>query len=592
MKKKIVAALMASVMCLSMLAGCGNNDNTGQSGSGSGSGGGNSTSGSSSTPSTPVSSTPSSSSDTGQSGGGSSSSGSASWEQTWPDGQVITWLVRDDNVKDDGDTRYNHLIAIQEIEEMFHVDIQFIPFNGKDAEAETKYTAMLTTSPLPDVIGYMHNDIYKAHGGITGLYNEGICIALNDLIETKIPNLAKIFEEYPDVAKDFSNSNGEYLYLSRINPFATERDYISSTTTGLVMRKDWLDAVGMDVPTNMQEWYDVLTAFKTMDPNGNNLLDEMPFNAYSSGIQMFEAAYGMLSGIYIDPDTGKVDYGARTQKYKDYLTEMNKWYVEGLMGNAFDEKGASVKEGDDDVTGGIAGSWKGLSNNDTKFAEKMRTEGGQPGTEFVAVPWPKTADGKVYSVRPVSRLQKNTEVITTDCAKDSKKMDALAAIINYMYSDEGSLLLTWGREGDTFTVDEHGVKALTEKGNEQIEFGGSKPQYYKFYGNQSDCLPSFGNFDVDSATRDAWYNESATVWATADFSLCYPSSISLTKEQSEKISEDNTQLSTYIGEMKWKFITGQEPLSNFDTYLAELDRMGIANLVAVYQEAYDAYNAK
>ena len=68
--------------------------------------------------------------------------------------------------------------------------------------------------------------------------------------------------------------------------------------------------------------------------------------------------------------------------------------------------------------------------------------------------------------------------------------------------------------------------------------------------------------------------------------------ISLTAEQNEKVNEGNSQLSDYIAEMKWKFITGQEPLSNFDTYVAELERMGISNVVAAYQEAYDAYLAK
>lgn len=562
MKKKVVAALMTSVMCLSMLVGCGNNDAQNQV-------------------------------------------DNDKWEQTWPDGQKITWMIRDDNCTEDY-TRYFDLIAIQRIEDKFHVDIEFVPFNGKAEDQDVQYQALLTSANIPDVIGYMHNDVYKAKGGIQGLYEQGICIKLNDLIETKIPNLAKILKDHPDIAKEMSNNAGEYLYVQRINPLETNRDYISSTTTGLIMRKDWLDAVGMSVPTNMKEWYDVLTAFKNMDPNGNNKKDEEPFNAYSSGFQLFEAAYGMSSGIYIDPDTGKVEHGARTQKYKEYLTEMNKWHMEGLMVGDYIEgetaKTVGTKDGDSNVTGGIAGSWKGLSNNNTKFGDVMRET--NPNVELVAVPWPKTADGKQYSQRPVSRLQKNTEIITTNCAKDQAKLDAVCAVINYMYSEEGSLLLTWGEEGVTFTVDAQGNKTLTEQGNAAVSEetgaelgfpnyrGSSKPQYYKMYGNQSDCLPSFGNFDVDSATRDDWYNGSASVWATGDFSLHYPSAITLNAEQSAKVNEGNSQMGSYMSEMKWKFITGQEPLSNFDTYVAELERMGISDVVAVYQEAYDAYMKK
>jgi len=588
MKKKIVAAMMTSVMCLSLLAGCGD------SGSGQPAAGGNSSSSSSSsTPSSDSQSSTGGSSESTPSGSEADAAGGTDeFEQTWPDGQEIVWLVRDDGATADY-SRYLDLITLKEIEEKFHVKFKFEFINGKAEDANQQYLTRLTTSPLPDVIGYLNEENYKEKGGITGLYNDGVCIRLNDLIETKIPNLAKIFEENPDIARDLSNSDGDYLYFERINPYASERDYISSTTTGLIMRQDWLDAVGMEVPTNMQEWYDVLTAFKTMDPNGNGEQDEIPFDAYSSGIMLLEGAFGMTSGIYIDPETGKVEHGARTQKYRAYLEEMNKWYVEGLMGNAFDENGGATKSdaGDDNVKRGIAGSWKGLSNNNTKFGDVMRET--QPTAELVAVPWPATTDGKVYSPRTVSRKQRETEIISTDCANDPAKLDAVAAVINYMYSEEGSLMMTWGKEGDSYQVDEYGVRSLTEKGNEQVELqDGSKPQYYKMYGNQSACMPSFGNFDVDSATRDEWYNASATVWASASFELGYPGSISLNAEQSAKVNAGDSQLDTYIAEMKWKFITGQEPLSNFDTYVSNLERMGLSDRIAVYQEAYDAYMAK
>lgn len=589
MKKRLLAALMASMMCLSMLAGCGNQDNS--TGGGQEDGNKNTPAPSSNT-AAPAAATP-----------------APEFEQTWPDGQVITWMVRDDNATADY-TRYYDLKAIKMIEDKLHVDIQFIPFNGKDQAGEEKGAAQaryLTyvgdEANRADVIGYMHNDVYKEKGGVGGLYNDGICIDLTDLINTKIPNLKKIFEEHPDIARDMSDGDGRILYLEQINPLATDKDRICLTTTGVVMRKDWLDAVGMDVPTNMKEWYDVLVAFKTMDPNGNNKQDEIPFEAYSSGIQMFEAAYGMLSKQYIDPDTGKVEFGPRTQKYKEYLTEMNKWFTEDLMFHVYgdDGKSTNISDGDSNVTGGIAGSWKGLSNNDTKFAAEMR-KNGQPDAELVAVPWPATTSGTVYSQRGVSRLQKNTVIVTTNCAKDQKKLDAVAAVFNYMLSEEGSLLLTWGEEGVTFTTDEKGNRILTEQGNAPVSEetgaslgfpnykGSSKPQLYKMYGNQADCLVCYGNFDVQTATRDAWYIESATTWADANFDLIYPDSIILTKEQKDRLGD--SQLDDYIAAMTRKFIIGEEPLSNFDTYLAELERMGVSERVKVYQEAYDAYMKK
>lgn len=588
MSKKIVAVLLASAMSVSLLAGCGNDDQTSGSGAGAGGGSGAGSGGGSAQQSTEPS-------------GGSDEVDRYAWEQTWPDGQVITWLVLDQGASADY-SRYQDLKAIEMIEEMFHVDIQFEMIISKNENAEN-YNLRLQDSPLPDVLGIYNDEYFPT--GIAGLYNEGFIVELNDLIDNRMPHLQDIFANYPSVAKDMSNADGKYLYLQRINPLEKPADYWAATTTGLVMRQTWLDEVGKDVPTTMDEWYEVLKAFKEMDPNGNGEPDEIPFHTSGSGLMLFEAAYGIVAtGVYIDPATGKVEHGARTQNYKAYLEEMNKWYKEGLLAvnndadptsTSYLSPGSAVYE--DLVAANTVGSWKGSSNNNTKGYMNTLREA-NPDEAIVAVPWPTSSyvNNVVYSERAVDTKQRCNICVTTDAAKDQAKMDAIATVMDYMLSEEGSLLLTWGEEGVTFTTNADGTKTLTEYGNEQVTLpDGEVPQQYKMYGNVSAGFPSFGNFDVDLATRDEWYNESAKVWADADFSLNYPSTISLTPDQNARLQEwtgDSSQLNQYIGEMKIKFITGAEPLSNFDTYVAQLETMGIQNIVDIYQEAYDAYMAK
>ena len=583
MSKKIVAVLLASAMSVSLLAGCGSDDQTSGSGAGAGGGSGATSGGGS----TQQNSEPS---------GGNEEVDRYAWEQTWPDGQVITWLVLDQSASADY-SRYFDLVAIKKIEEMFHVDIQFETIISKQENKEN-YNLRLQDSPLPDVLGINNDEYFPT--GIAGLYNEGFIIELNDLIDSRMPHLQDIFANYPNAAKDMSNADGKFLYLQRINPLEKPADYWAATTTGLVMRQTWLDEVNEKVPTTMEDWYRVLTAFKEKDPNGNGKNDEIPFHTSGSGLMLFEAAYGIVAtNVFIDP-TGKVEHGARTQNYKAYLEEMNKWYKEGLM--YIDPEnpnnlapGSAVYE--DLVAANTVGSWKGSSNNNTKkYMDTLREA--NPDEAIVAVPWPTSsyANNVVYSERSVDTKQRTNVCVTTDAAKDQAKLDAIATIFDYMLSEEGSLLLTWGEEGVTFTTNADGTKSLTEYGNEQITLPDeSKPQQYKMYGNVSAGFPSFGNFDVDLATRDEWYNESAKVWADADFSLNYPGTISLTPEQNARLQEwtgDSSQLGSYITEMKIKFITGEEPLSNFDTYLANLETMGIQNIVDIYQEAYDAYMAK
>lgn len=119
------------------------------------------------------------------------------------------------------------------------------------------------------------------------MYADGIIIELNDVIDQYMPNYKKLLEENPQVAKTLMDDEGRYLYFTPINPLVTDLEKASVTWWGLMMRKDWLENVGMEAPTTIDEWYDVLTAFKEGDPNGNSEQDEIPFDAGSGGLLLF-----------------------------------------------------------------------------------------------------------------------------------------------------------------------------------------------------------------------------------------------------------------------------------------------------------------
>jgi putative aldouronate transport system substrate-binding protein len=51
-------------------------------------------------------------------------------------------------------------------------------------------------------------------------------------------------------------------------------------------------------------------------------------------------------------------------------------------------------------------------------------------------------------------------------------------------------------------------------------------------------------------------------------------------------------LNTYIDEMTVKFITGKEPLANFDKYVAQLKALNVDEVVALRQKALERYNAR
>ena len=71
----------------------------------------------------------------------------------------------------------------------------------------------------------------------------------------------------------------------------------------------------------------------------------------------------------------------------------------------------------------------------------------------------------------------------------------------------------------------------------------------------------------------------------------WPSSIALTSEQTEEAMEHGADMNTYIAENLLQFVDGSKALSEWDSYVAGLENLGMEGVRAVYQEAYDEYIA-
>ena len=85
---------------------------------------------------------------------------------------------------------------------------------------------------------------------------------------------------------------------------------------------------------------------------------------------------------------------------------------------------------------------------------------------------------------------------------------------------------------------------------------------------------------------------SAKLWGEASNALEYPAAIVLSVDAQKAAAPQLDEINTYINDMTKKFITGEEPLTNFDNYMDQLQKMGIEDLIAAYQAAYDQFMAR
>ena len=94
-------------------------------------------------------------------------------------------------------------------------------------------------------------------GGPEKAIKDGVIIPLNDIFKEYCPNITKYLAENPDIDKMIKTDDGNYFAF----PFIRGEDKLCYTVGGFV-RQDWLEELGMEVPATVDEWHDVLTAFK------------------------------------------------------------------------------------------------------------------------------------------------------------------------------------------------------------------------------------------------------------------------------------------------------------------------------------------
>lgn len=478
---------------------------------------------------------------------------------------TLTWYMQTDYLD-----LYNSLEGIKEIERATGVDIVFQapPDNSMDA-----FKMMIASGRLPDIIMWQYTS------GTDRLFTDNIAIDLTDLIAQHAPALTAIYQERPEIRAEVASADGRLYYFPSINPMLTKEEIGRKSYNGLVIRSDWLDKLGLSAPDTIEQWYETLSAFKLRDPNGNGLADEIPFDGW--GLPYFAPAFGVLNTICVKSD-GTVAFGPMEQEYKAYLETMNKWYAEGLLGSNCLVHSEKWKQ--ENIVGNLTGAFCGLDNAWRYYLPPLREK--EPSADFLALPWTKADNGVRYTARAemASHVANTVTVVTPQC----KNPEAAVRLIDYFYTREGGDLLHWGIKDVTYT-EQDGVKTLTPYALSTAEEGYLTLYYYAI------GHTVFPKYDGETVVLASYPEDQLTAewtWADASTALIYPPAIAMTTRDQETCDRILSDVNSYFTETEMRFITGQEPLSNFDSFVSNLRRMNIDEALDIYRRYYAEYSAK
>ena len=457
----------------------------------------------------------------------------------------------------------------KEIQKQSGIKVEYVhPASGMETE---QFNLMLASNELPDIV---KGDWYT-YGGQKAI-NEKYIMKLNDAIDKWAPNFKKLLEGNKELDKMVKTDEGNYYTMPFIRNESSQCVY-----SGPVIRKDWLNDLGLSVPETIDDWEHMLQEFK--DKKGASAPLAFLFPNLKDGFLI--GAYGITDDYYLD-DSGKVKYGPAESRYKDFLARMNSWYQKGLLDNNFSSIELKILNGymlngNTGATFGLAGGGVGAWLDAAKA---------QKGYDLAGAPYPVLNRGD----RPQfgQREWEYVSVAGYSISEKCKNPELAVRFLDFGYSEKGKMLYNYGIEGKSYEFDSNGKPKFTDFIFNNPD-GVPVSTIYTEYSAASYSAPTVQEKYVQEAERTyAQQNEAVAIWADNDAEKHLLPLIALTDEESSKISSVLTSIKTYKEEMAYSFIMGTKPIDDFDEYIAQLHSMGLDEVLDIYNKAVDRYDKR
>ena len=474
---------------------------------------------------------------------------------------------------------YNEKAAWANITEETGITIEWTELAA--GTAAERIPLMLSSGDLPDVFWAVLSDAQV-------LQNESNLFAMEDYMEDFAPNSLATYDQLGVDWKQIATTPSGHIFgfLGRYESL------YENTGDGIqIINKAWLDKVGMDVPTTLDEFTEVLRAFKEQDPNGNGQADEIPY-CFSEDMWCAYATntmgwWGIGDGAGSDTSSskstrdGKVTGSVNTDEYRQYLEYTHSLYAEGLMDQ------------------------EGFSQNTEVFSTKIKS--GQVGTYFcwTALEYLTSEQAEDWVVMPPiqaiegvdpiangevdrSTIQKNKWVITTSC----EHPEAAMRLWDYQARDvESKMTVAMGEKGKLWDEYEDGSGyyfVVPEDTTPEFTFEHMKYTYGVVNDppllTKEETPKNDGEISPSAALRDSMVDQVDEYFLPKEDQL---PQIYVSTEAIDQRTFIETDLFAYIKEFRAQAIMNGFTDDEWNNYVSQLDAYGYQDWLQWYQDMMD-----
>lgn len=473
--------------------------------------------------------------------------------------------------------------VIQKMNEAMGITVNWNCVSG-DTMTEKKNLVLNAGTDMPDAfLGAQLTDYEIITNGSNGIF-----IPLESYINAEtMPNLSKLVEERPELLATCTMPDGHIYTLPSISEMGfTYKDgndyYIGAIPQFMAINKDWLAAVNMEMPTTIDELHDVLVAFKENDCNGNgDTTDEIPlsfeWNHWCANMTSLFSAFGFTdyNADHRAIKDGKVYFSASTENYKGAMKYFHEWYAEGLIDiEAFsqDDSQYIAKGSAEDAKLGVFCWWE--------IPEVV----GDHADEYEYLTFLAGDDGTIgVNLNEQGTTKHDSFAITSSC----ENPELLMKWIDQCYDPILSMQIIYGPIGEYFESepDDKGVYVET------AEAGGNLKAKTELWAPSRQLTTDFGTYYYMEARAQQRLDDLSNIWFEKVDNFEYYPSVIYSLEETETINEYISDLKDYVSETSANWIVNGGVEEEWDAYVSQLANMGVEDVVAAWQSAYDRYEA-
>ncbi|QNK58809.1 extracellular solute-binding protein [Paenibacillus sp. PAMC21692] len=464
-------------------------------------------------------------------------------------------------------------LFLQHVKDKTGIELDIIPVPDSGDAYKQKLNIILNSKDLPDIIWNTKDD-----ANINSLAVKGMFLPYDEYLD-QLPNIKAALEKFPELRKTIAAEDGKLYIMPRL--------LFDNMTELFLFRKDVLEKEGLSPPATFDELYTVLKTLKDKYPDhiiwANRWGSEHILNrlAYSWGTG-FEPA---TQGFYLNREQDRYVYGPTEPQFKEMVVWLKKLYDEGILDPEYALRTTQQWEE-------VFFSEKALFTVDfiarvQQVNNKFIEQNSSARIVAIAPPTGPTGRSGIYGR---SSVLANSGIAVT--AGTKHPLEAFK-LIDWIFGGEGRYIARYGIEGETYSVNADDTVSLTPNMQSSGNPGGKelvKDYGWVYYLNKYEF--PVDHMKAEDESDENLYMYSRKVMEDASGIVAPDPVLAYTEDQTKVVRNKGTVISDYFKENIDKFVMGARPISEWETFVGELQKRDTEEVAAIYNEAYQSYLSK